>query len=74
MKFPPKYLFIFIIVLAFALRVYKSGSYGIFLDEKYTMVISQGVVMEGANQKDVFFTPGKKYFTPPRVLAGKTFW
>ncbi|WP_373515612.1 glycosyltransferase family 39 protein [Persicitalea sp.] len=73
MKFPPKYLFISIVVLAFALRVYKSGSYGIFLDEKYTMVISQGVVMEGANQKDVFFTPGKKYFTPREFWKEKNF-
>lgn len=57
-----------IIILAFALRVYKSGTYALFLDEKYTLVISQGIVMEGANQKDVFFVPGKTYFTP------KEFW
>ncbi len=68
MKFPPKYILIFILVLAFALRIYKSGTYALFLDEKYTLVISQGIVMEGANQKDVFFVPGKKYFTP------KEFW
>lgn len=57
-----------IIALAFALRIYKSGTYALYLDEKYTLVISQGIVMEGANQKDVFFVPGKKYFTP------KEFW
>jgi uncharacterized membrane protein len=62
-----------ILLLAFVLRLYKSESYGIFLDEKYTMVISQGVVMEGANQKDVFFTPGKTYFTPAEFWKPKTF-
>ncbi len=73
MKFPPKYFLIFVLILAFGLRVYKSDSYGIFLDEKYTLVLSQGIVMEGANQKDVFFTPGKKYFTPKEFWKEKTF-
>ena len=68
MKFNTTLKILLIIALAFALRVYKSGTYAIFLDEKYTLVISQGIVMEGANQKDVFFVPGKKYFTP------KEFW
>ncbi len=68
MKFNTTLKILLIIALAFALRVYKSGTYSIFLDEKYTLVISQGIVMEGANQKDVFFVPGKKYFTP------KEFW
>ncbi|MVM34749.1 phospholipid carrier-dependent glycosyltransferase [Spirosoma sp. HMF4905] len=57
-----------ILALAFGLRVYHSSTYGIYLDEKYTLVISQGISMEGANQRDVFFTPGKTYFTP------KEFW
>ncbi|GHB77190.1 glycosyltransferase family 39 protein [Persicitalea jodogahamensis] len=73
MKFPPKYLLLIIVALAFVLRVYKSDSYGVFLDEKYTLVISQGIVMEGANQKDVFFTPGKRYFTPKEFWKEKTF-
>lgn len=68
MKVPSAYALLVILVLAFVLRVYKSGAYALFLDEKYTLVISQGIVMEGANQKDVFFVPGKKYFTP------KEFW
>ena len=55
------------------LRVYKSGTYALYLDEKYTLVISQGIVMEGANQKDVFFVPGKKYFTPKEFWKEKTF-
>jgi 4-amino-4-deoxy-L-arabinose transferase-like glycosyltransferase len=73
MKFPPAYQILLIIALAFMLRVYKSGDYGIYLDEKYTMILSQGIVMEGANQKDVFFTPGKKYFTPKEFWKKKTF-
>ncbi|GAA4419734.1 hypothetical protein GCM10023187_54340 [Nibrella viscosa] len=61
-----------ILALAFGLRVYKSGAYGLYLDEKYTMVISQGVSMEGANQHDVFFTPGKTYFSPQEFWKKKT--
>jgi len=61
-----------ILALAFCLRVYHSGTFGIYLDEKYTMVISQGIVMEGANQKDIFFTPGKTVFTPAEFWKKKT--
>ena len=73
MKIPPLYSLLLIIALAFMLRVYKSGTYALYLDEKYTLVISQGIVMEGANQKDVFFVPGKKYFTPKEFWKEKTF-
>ena len=61
-----------VLTLAFVLRVYQSGRYGLYLDEKYTLVISQGVVMEGSNQHDVFFTPGKPYFTPREFWKPKT--
>ncbi|WP_332368603.1 hypothetical protein [Spirosoma telluris] len=61
---PTKAILTAILVLAFALRVYHSSTFGIYLDEKYTLLISQGIAMEGANQRDVFFTPGKTYFTP----------
>ncbi|QDK82534.1 phospholipid carrier-dependent glycosyltransferase [Spirosoma sp. KCTC 42546] len=61
-----------ILILAFALRVYHSGTYGIYLDEKYTLLISQGISMEGANQRDVFFTPGKPYFTPREFWKEKS--
>lgn len=70
-RLPSSLLLIFIILLAFSLRVYKSGSYGLYLDEKYTMVISQGIAMEGANQRNVFFTPGKVYFTPAEFWQPK---
>ncbi|WP_460670555.1 glycosyltransferase family 39 protein [Larkinella ripae] len=68
----PVFLLLPILLIAFGLRVYQSGSYGLYLDEKYTLVISQGVVMEGANQKEVFFTPGKTYFTPREFWKAKT--
>ncbi|GAA4460658.1 hypothetical protein GCM10023189_36100 [Nibrella saemangeumensis] len=66
-------LILLILLLAFGLRLYKSGAYGLYLDEKYTMVISQGIVMEGSNQHDVFFTPGKTYFTPREFWKPKMF-
>lgn len=58
-----------VLVFAFLLRLYKLDTYGVFLDEKYTMVISQGVVMDGANQKDVFLQPT---FTPKDFWKPKT--
>lgn len=69
---PPIWLLL-IVLLAFGLRIYKSGAYGLYFDEKYTLSISQGIVLEGANQKDVFFVPGKVYFTPAEFWKPKTF-
>jgi len=62
-----------IILLAFVLRVYRSGTYGIFFDEKSTLLISQGVVLEGANQHDVFDKKESHYFTPREFWKTKTF-
>ncbi|WP_244820771.1 glycosyltransferase family 39 protein [Dyadobacter pollutisoli] len=45
-----------ILVAGLALRLYHLDKFSIFFDEKSTMVISQGVVLEGANQKEVFST------------------
>ncbi|MBO0947386.1 glycosyltransferase family 39 protein [Fibrella forsythiae] len=61
-----------ILLVAFGLRVYQLDAHGIFLDEKFTLVCTQGVVQEGANQRDVFFTPGKTYFTPAEFWKPKT--
>jgi 4-amino-4-deoxy-L-arabinose transferase-like glycosyltransferase len=61
-----------IMLVAFGLRVYKLDAHGIFLDEKFTLICTQGVVQEGANQIDVFFTPGKTYFTPAEFWKPKT--
>lgn len=57
-------------VLALGLRLYRLGTYGTYFDEKATLLVSQSVVMEGYNQKDVF---SKKYFTPAEFWRPKTF-
>jgi uncharacterized membrane protein len=54
-----------ILVLGISLRLYHLDSYSIFFDEKSTMVVSQGIVLEGANQKEVFST---------RKLTVPEFW
>jgi 4-amino-4-deoxy-L-arabinose transferase-like glycosyltransferase len=52
-----------VLLIATTLRLYKLDSYGIFFDEKATLLISQGICMGGAaNQLDIFekqatFTP-----------------
>lgn len=58
-----------VLLLAFVLRLHNAGRYGIYFDEKSTLLISQGVCLEGANQKDVFT---KKYFTPAEFWKPKT--
>ena len=64
----PHLLIFLVLLLALGLRLYKSSVHGLYLDEKFTLVNTQGVSLEGFNQHDVFFTPGKTYFTP------KEFW
>ncbi|AUD01705.1 glycosyltransferase family 39 protein [Spirosoma pollinicola] len=64
----PRLLLFLILVLALGLRLYKSSIHGLYLDEKFTLINTAGVALEGFNQHDVFFTPGKTYFTP------KEFW
>ncbi len=59
-RFPLFALALFLI-LATALRLYHLGTYSLFFDEKSTLLVSQGVPLEGANQEDIF---GKTYFTP----------
>ncbi|MDQ1088831.1 glycosyltransferase family 39 protein [Siphonobacter sp. SORGH_AS_1065] len=49
-----------ILLLAFGLRVYTLGDYSLFFDEKSTLLVSQGVPLEGANQPELH----QKYFTP----------
>ncbi len=51
-----------ILILALGLRLYHLDAHGIFFDEKSTMVVSQGIVLDGGNQKDVF-EKGKFIFT-----------
>ncbi|MDB5242636.1 MAG: hypothetical protein JWP57_3261 [Spirosoma sp.] len=51
------------------MRLYRVGTYSVFFDEKTTLLVSQGVVVEGYNQKDVF---NKPYFTPADYWRPKT--
>ncbi len=64
----PNLLIFLVLVLALGLRLYKSSVHGLYLDEKFTLVNTSGVRLEGANQHDVFDKPGNPYFTP------KEFW
>jgi uncharacterized membrane protein len=72
-----------ILIIGISLRLYHLDSYSIFFDEKSTMVVSQGIVLEGANQKEVFSTrkvtipefwktPALSY-RPPQVLRSFTY-
>ncbi|GAB3339249.1 hypothetical protein GCM10027299_52050 [Larkinella ripae] len=66
-------LFAGILLLAFVLRIYRLDTYGIWFDEKSTLLVSQGVVLEGSNQKDVFDKADTAYFTPQQFWKPKTF-
>lgn len=59
-----------LLLLALGLRLYRVGTYGIYFDEKATLLVSQSIVMEGFNQRDVFDKP---YFTPAEFWKPKTF-
>jgi uncharacterized membrane protein len=59
-----------ILVFGFLLRIYKLDTYSIFFDEKSTMVVSQGMVLDGSNQKEIFLAPT---FTPSQFWAPKTY-
>ncbi|CAG5069421.1 hypothetical protein DYBT9623_02157 [Dyadobacter sp. CECT 9623] len=61
----PWLIFFIILVAGLALRFYRLDRFSIFFDEKSTMVVSQGIVLEGANQKEVYST---------QRLAVKEFW
>lgn len=58
-----------ILIAGFLLRLYQLDSYSIFFDEKSTLLVSQGIVLEGANQKEVFTAPT---FTPSDFWSQKT--
>ncbi|MFN8346774.1 MAG: glycosyltransferase family 39 protein [Spirosomataceae bacterium] len=56
------YWLLAILAVALLLRLYHLDAHGIWFDEKSTMVVSQGIVLDGANQKDVF-DKGKLVYT-----------
>jgi 4-amino-4-deoxy-L-arabinose transferase-like glycosyltransferase len=62
-------LLVLLLLLGTALRLHQLGTYSLFFDEKSTLLVSQGVPLEGANQEDVF---GKTYFTPREFWREKT--
>lgn len=49
-------ILILILIAGLALRLYHLDRYSIFLDEASTLLVSQGIVLEGANQKEAFTT------------------
>lgn len=60
--------FILIFSLGFFLRIYRLDTYGLYFDEKVTLLVSQGISPEGANQTDVF---NKPFFTPAQFWKEK---
>jgi uncharacterized membrane protein len=58
-----------ILVLGLSLRLYHLDTYSIFFDEKSTMVVSQGMVLDGSDQKEIYLAPT---FTPKQFWADKT--
>lgn len=66
------FLLFLIVAFAFGLRVTNLDKHGIFLDEKATLLISQGMAMEGNSQKNCFYTPNKTTFTPKEFWSPKT--
>ncbi len=63
------WILLVIVIVGVILRLYKLDTYSIFFDEKSTMVVSQGMVLDGSNQKDVFLAPT---FTPSQFWSPKT--
>ena len=62
-------LLITILIAGFLLRLYQLDTYSIFFDEKSTMVVSQGMVLDGSDQKEIYQAPT---FTPRQFWAPKT--
>jgi 4-amino-4-deoxy-L-arabinose transferase-like glycosyltransferase len=65
-------ILILIIALAFGLRTFQLDKHGIFFDEKATVLVSQGMAMEGNTQKNCFHIKGKTVFTPKEFWAEKS--
>ena len=65
-------ILICILTLAFFLRINQLDEHGIFFDEKATLLVSQGMAMEGSTQKNCFNTPNKSTFTPQEFWQEKS--
>jgi uncharacterized membrane protein len=66
------FLLFLILSLTFFLRTYNLDKHGIFYDEKASVLVSQGMAMEGNTQKNCFYTKGKTTFTPKEFWAKKS--
>ncbi|MFN8356223.1 MAG: glycosyltransferase family 39 protein [Spirosomataceae bacterium] len=58
-----------LLFVAFILRLYKLDTYGLYIDEKVTLLVSQAISPEGANQQDIFSKPS---FTPHEFWRDKS--
>jgi 4-amino-4-deoxy-L-arabinose transferase-like glycosyltransferase len=65
-------ILVLIIVFAFILRIQNLDKHGIFFDEKASVLVSQGMAMEGNTQKNCFYTKGKTTFTSKEFWAEKS--
>lgn len=66
------FLLLVILSIALFLRTYNLDKHGIFFDEKASVLVSQGMAMEGNTQKICFYTDGKNTFTPKEFWANKS--
>ncbi len=71
-KKQPKLILCGIVLLAFGLRFYNLGEYGLAGDEKYSLFVSQFTSYEGNNQHDSVRKPNNKYFTPKEFWSEKS--
>jgi uncharacterized membrane protein len=58
-----------ILIAGLLLRLYHLDTFSIFFDEKSTMVVSQGMVLDGSDQKEIYLAPT---FTPKQFWAPKS--
>lgn len=71
-------LLIFILALAIFIRSINIGKFGLYGDEKYSIMVMNGISWEGATQREIFQKdslgqPIKKYFTPKQFWASLSF-
>jgi uncharacterized membrane protein len=71
-------LLVFIILITLFVRSINIGKFGIYGDEKYSVMVMNGISWEGATQKEIFKkdengTLIRKYFTPKQFWAALSF-
>jgi 4-amino-4-deoxy-L-arabinose transferase-like glycosyltransferase len=63
------YLLVLLLLFAFGLRVFNLDKYGLYIDEKFTVLNAHGICVGGINQPEVIY---QKYFTPRDFWKPKT--